>query len=639
MAFSKILIANRGEIACRVIRTARRMGYRTVAVFSDADRAAPHVAAADEAVRIGQPAPSDSYLRIEAILEAARRANADAIHPGYGFLSENASFARACADADILLIGPPAEAMAIMGDKARAKARMVDVGVPVLPGSAVASAAAAEGIGYPVMVKAVAGGGGRGMRLVHAATDLSSALETASREAQSAFGDGALMLEKFVARGRHIEFQIFVDAHGNCVHLGERDCTAQRRRQKVIEESPSPVVSDALRAGMGKAAVRAARAVGYRGAGTIEFILDEDGQFFFLEMNTRLQVEHPVTECVTGLDLVEWQLRVGNGEKLPLLQAEISFAGHAIEARLCAEDPYDAFAPQTGVIRYWRPDIAHIRIDHGATEGGEISPFYDSLVAKFIAHGATRDDARRRLMAGLEASPLLGVPTNAGFLKTLLRSEDFCDGHMHTGTIDEWAGTSILQRPAPGERVWALAAAILASPRDGFRNRGGASYGMTLHIGDEVAALRVAVNGRDVIVQNGARETFVRIRSRDHESIGFEIAGVQGRAVVMRNRGSICLAVDGEVWQINEASPMPAAALVTDSLTITAPVTGQLLSILPVGSAVAAGDVIAVIEAMKIETRICAWVTATVDEVFAAAGTQVAAKKILATLVPVEAGA
>jgi len=324
---------------------------------------------------------------------------------------------------------------------------------------------------------------------------------------------------------------------------------------------------------------------------------------------------------------------------LPLRQEEISFTGHAIEARLCAEDPYDAFAPQTGVIKYWRPEMARIRIDSGVAESGEISPFYDSLVAKLIAHGTNRDDARRRLIAGLEMSPLLGIPNNAGFLKTLLRSDDFCAADMHTGTIDEWAGTAILERPAPGERVWALVAAILAAPRDGFRNRGVAAYGMNLHAGGKVAALRVALNGPDIIVQHDMRESFVRIISRDHENVGFEIAGVRGRAVVVRNGDSICLSMDGEVWQVREASPVPAAEPVTDRLTITAPVTGQLLSILPVGSAVAAGDVVAVIEAMKIETRISAHVAATVGEVFATAGTQVAAKKRLAALVPVEARA
>jgi geranyl-CoA carboxylase alpha subunit len=634
MRLDKILIANRGEIACRVIRTARAMGYRTVAVFSDADAAAPHVAGADEAVRIGGAAASDSYLRVDAILQAARRIGADAVHPGYGFLSENAGFASACADGNLVFIGPPPEAIRIMSDKALAKARMVQAGVPVVQGAPAVSAAAAAAIGYPVMVKAVAGGGGRGMRLVQNEDGLADAMASASREAQSAFGDGSLMLEAFIRRGQHIEFQIFADSHGNFIHLGERDCTAQRRRQKLIEESPSLALDHSLRARMAEAALLAARAVAYQGAGTIEFILDDTGQFYFLEMNTRLQVEHTVTECVTGLDLVEWQIRVARGEALPR-QADIRFAGHAIEARLCAEDAYDDFAPQTGAIKYWSPGDAGIRVDSGIVQGGAVSPHYDSMVAKLIAHGPTRQDAIRRLVAGLDASPLLGLSTNAGFLKSLLQSDEFVEARIHTGMIDGWAGTAILRRPAVTAPHLALAAAILASPRYGFRNRGEAAYGMVLHTLDERFALRVQLAGETVTVRHGESAISVTIVSRDGPHVCFEIDGVRGRAIAVQDGAALHLAVDGDILRFTEPSAATVQAA-TDPWTVTTPVAGQLLAILPVDTIVAPGDALAVIEAMKIETRVCATVAARMGQVFAAAGTQVAAKAILAKLVPME---
>jgi geranyl-CoA carboxylase alpha subunit len=636
MPFSKILIANRGEIACRVIRTARDMGYRTVAVYSQADALAPHVRMADQAVLIGAAPASESYLRIDAILDAARRTGADAIHPGYGFLSENAEFAKACAAQDIVFIGPPVEAIEIMGDKARAKARMVEAGVPVVPGADIASAAAAEKLGYPVMVKAVAGGGGRGMRLVHDAEALPDTLISAAREAVSAFGDGRLMLEKFVHHGRHIEFQIFADIHGNCVHLGERDCTAQRRRQKVIEESPSPVVDHVLRARMAEAAVKAARAVDYRGAGTIEFILDAKENFYFLEMNTRLQVEHPVTECVTGLDLVAWQLMVENGERLPLRQEEIQFNGHAIEARLCVEDPYEKFTPQTGTIRYWRPDRAGVRVDSGIDEGGEVSPYYDSLVAKFVAHGATRQDACRRLVAAIDRAPLLGIANNANFLKSLLQSPTFTEARMHTGSIDDWTKDEILQRPAVSTASLALAASLLAAPQSGFRNRGAAQYAMTLKTPDGMKQLHVSAAGDNVKIRNGDDQVEVRILSRDWPRMAFEINGVRGEALAVMAGSTLHLWFNGEALSVTEPSALAATEPKVNPLRIVTPVAGNLLSLLPVGSTVAAGDVVAVIEAMKIETRIVAQVAATVGEVFATPGGQVTAKKLLAALLPLE---
>ncbi len=635
MSFSSILVANRGEIACRIIRTVRAMGYKTVAVFSDADVAAPHVALADKAVRIGPGPAAESYLRADALIAAAQAAGADAIHPGYGFLSENADFGQSCADAGIVFIGPPPGVIREMGDKARAKVLMAAAGVPVVPGSEVASVEEAASIGYPIMVKAVAGGGGRGMRVVRSADALAEAMKSASREALSAFGDGTLMLEKLIEYGRHIEIQVFADAHGNAVHLGERDCTAQRRRQKIIEESPSPIVGAEMRARMGADAVKAALAVGYRGAGTIEFIVDTDQKYYFLEMNTRLQVEHPVTEFVTGLDLVEWQLRVAAGEKLPLSQSDISFKGHAIEARLCAEDPYAGFAPQTGEILYWRPETAEgIRIDSGITEGGAVTPFYDSMVAKIIAHGATRADAVRRLAAALGAAALFGLPTNAKFLQDLLRTPEFRDAQMHTGMIDAWAEQSalILARPMPATGTVALAVAILAGTEQKFRNRGAAEFGMTLETSGGPVSLHVRASHRGVEVFQGEAKTAIRIVAVDGTKIRFERDGIFGHATALRDGDALHLAADGMVHIFTEPSPFAAAEPKADPSRILAPVSGTLLFIMPPGTAVAAGDVVAVIEAMKIETRIEARVAGMVANVHSMAGQQVSAKMLVAEI-------
>src|SRR5688500_18440198 len=455
--FDRILVANRGEIACRVMRTARRMGYRTVAVYSEADATSPHVKLADEAVYIGPAPAAQSYLSIAALLDAAKKTGANALHPGYGFLSERADFAQACADASLVFIGPPPAAIRAMGDKAFAKRRMLEAGVPCAPGylgddqSDARLQQEANALGFPLLVKAVAGGGGRGMRLMRGASEVAAALAAARREAESAFGDGTLMLERLIERGKHIEIQVFADAHGHVIHLGERDCSAQRRRQKVIEEAPSPVVSAALRDAMGRDAVAAAHAVGYVGAGTVEFIVDAQLKHWFLEMNTRLQVEHPVTECITGLDLVEWQLRVAAGEPLPLTQEQVRFDGHAIEVRLYTEDPYAQWRPQTGRIAHWQPDAARalgvpglhagarhgVRVDDGITEGTTVGPHYDAMVAKLIAHGRDRADAVRRLVAALDASPLLGVRNNARFLRDLLLSEAFTNAQLTTSMLDD----------------------------------------------------------------------------------------------------------------------------------------------------------------------------------------------------------
>jgi len=438
-SFKSLLIANRGEIALRILRTARRMGLRTIAVYSDADRDAPHVRAADEAVRIGGPAPRDSYLDIGAIL----RAGGEAVHPGYGFLSENADFAEAVLKAGRTWVGPPPAAIRAMGDKANAKAIAARAGVPVLP-------TYDKDPAFPVMIKALAGGGGRGMRLVRSKAELAAALKSARSEAGHAFGDERVLLEKALLRPRHVEIQVFADGRGNCVHLGERDCSVQRRHQKLIEETPSPAVDAKLRAQMGKAAIAAAKAVGYVGAGTVEFLLEE-GRFWFMEMNTRLQVEHPVTERVTGLDLVEWQLRVAAGEPLPARQQDIGFSGHAIEARLCAEDPARDLLPQAGTLTQWQPS-SRVRVDHALAPGIQITPFYDSLVAKLIAHAPTRDEARAQLAAALEETVATGVPTNKDFLAAVLRDRRFANGEATTdflshfdpeaGDFGEWSGWS-----------------------------------------------------------------------------------------------------------------------------------------------------------------------------------------------------
>ncbi len=467
MAFNRILIANRGEIAVRIIRGARALGYHTVAVYSDGDRDAPHVAAAVEALRIGAAPVGDSYLNSAAILSAARQSGAEAIHPGYGFFSENAAFARACIDAGLVFIGPDPEAIEIMGNKSGARARVIAAGVPCAPGyegdhqDPEFLRAEADRIGYPVMIKAAMGGGGRGMRLVAAAGEFNDALLKATAEARSAFGSGAVLLEKALLDVRHVEVQVFGDRHGTILHLGERDCSVQRRHQKVLEEAPSPAVNAELRERMGLAAVAVARAVNYVGAGTVEFLLDASGNFYFMEMNTRLQVEHPVTELVTGLDLVEWQLRVAAGEALPLAQEQIELNGHAIEVRLYAEDPSANYLPQTGRIVAWRPaENTGVRVDSGIIEGQQVTPHYDPMLAKIIAHGVNRDQALRRLRTALEDTRLLGVVTNREFLQNILRESDFADGGATTAFLAE--RPQLCARPQSDGAATALAAVLLS---------------------------------------------------------------------------------------------------------------------------------------------------------------------------------
>ena len=643
MLFNKILIANRGEIACRIIRSARDLGYQTVAVFSDADADAPHVALADEAVHIGASPAAQSYLNVPALLEAARKTGADAVHPGYGFLSENAAFARACADAGLVFIGPPAAAIEAMGNKALAKRRMQEAGVPCAPGylgadqSDAVLTAEAHALGFPLLVKAVAGGGGRGMRLVQSAEELQAGIDGARREALSAFGDATLMLEKLISSGRHVEIQVFADAHGNAVHLGERDCTAQRRRQKVIEESPSPVMTPVLREAMGRDAVAVARAVGYRGAGTVEFMVDAHLKHYFLEMNTRLQVEHPVTEMVTGLDLVEWQLRVAAGEPLPLQQDQITFSGHAIEVRLYAEDPYQGFAPQSGNVLWWQPrraSRAGIRVDDGIRQGSAVSPFYDSMVAKFIAHGRDRDEAIRRLRAALVQAPLLGLKNNAGFLRDLLDHVAFRQSTLTTESLDRWKlqGGTLFAPPAVGDDAWALAAAALVwREQVGWRTDSVASYGLRLQCGDTLRELRVRADEQGVVtVSVDATHVEILILSWSDGVLRYHCADVQRSAVAVRDGGVLHLSVDGVSHAFREVSAFPSADAVQDASRALAPVAGTVSQVLvSAGQAVQTGQRLLCVEAMKMEMWLCAQSPGTVRAVHTSVGEQVKSAALL----------
>ena len=643
VTFRSILVANRGEIACRIMRTARALGYRTVAVYSDADAGAPHVLLADVAVRIGPAPAAESYLNVAALLAAARATGADAVHPGYGFLSENTAFAGACVEAGLVFIGPPAEAIAAMGDKAGAKRRMIAAGVPTAPGylgadqSDAGLCAEADKLGYPLLVKAVAGGGGRGMRLAQGAAGLPEALAGARREAMPAFGEVTSTLVRLIPCGRHVEIQVFADAHGNAVHLGERDCTAQRRRQKVLEEAPSPIVSPALRAAMGRDAVAAALAVGYRGAGTVEFIVDQDQRHYFLEMNTRLQVEHPVTETITGQDLVEWQLRVAAGEALPLRQDEIRCDGHAIEARLYAEDPYAGFAPQAGAVLHFRPEAATrpgVRVDAGIAEGGTVTPFYDAMLAKVIAHGHDRNDAIRRLMAALEDAPLLGLATNGRFLRDLVDHESFRAATLHTTLLDEWldSGAAILQRPQPDAGDWQLAAAVFAG-KPGWRATSVAGFDMTLSCNGDTRTLRIDSSGGTTRVGAGDSATEVRIESEPGGRLRYTLGGVTRHAILHRDGDTLRLSREAAVFVFSEASPFPVVASTHDPRIARATVVGTIARIeVAAGDTVTAGQTLAVIEAMKMEMRVTANAAGTVAAVRVLVGQQVAAGTILVEL-------
>jgi geranyl-CoA carboxylase alpha subunit len=646
--FSKLLVANRAEIACRVLRTARAMGYATVAVYSAADRDLPHVRQADEAVYLGPAPAAESYLNIERILDAARRSGVDAVHPGYGFLSENADFAEACTRAGLIFVGPPAEAMRMMGDKARAKAIMSEAGVPVVPGfwgSADDRRLNEEAarIGFPLLVKATAGGGGRGIRRVADAGALQDALEGARREATGAFGDGTLMLERYLAHARHVEVQVFADHHGHVIHLGERDCSAQRRRQKIIEEAPCASIGAELRRSLGEAAVSAARAVGYRGAGTVEFIVDAEGRYYFLEMNTRLQVEHPVTELITGLDLVRLQLSVAAGNPLPLTQSELSFSGHAIEARLYAEDPAQGFAPQTG--RILRFDLARaslergVRVDTGFERGSLISPYYDALIAKIVAHGETRAEARRRLSRALREAAIFGPRTNAGFLHALLQSPPFLQAEVHTALIDGWLAQphSLLARAAPSDELWALAACVFAEAQsaDGYRPRGLEAVELTLACDASTRKARVvrADHGAEVRFAEVALE--IAMLERDECCLRYQAGAVQRRVPFLREDDALHLSHDGTVFVFREPNASTAGQPEVDPRRVVAPIAGVVgrVTVAP-GQLVRKGDVLLVIEAMKMEIRVNAGIAARVVALRCQPGEQVDANELLLELDP-----
>nr|WP_246188519.1 biotin carboxylase N-terminal domain-containing protein [Nitratireductor arenosus] len=645
-----MLIANRGEIACRIAATARRMGIATVAVYSDADRAALHVRQADEAVRIGGAQASLSYLDGDAVIAAALATGAEAIHPGYGFLSENADFAEACQAAGLVFVGPPPDAIRVMGDKARAKAVMVEAGVPVVPGydgadqSAERLAEAAREIGFPVLIKAAAGGGGRGMRRVDRAEAFNTALESARREAEAAFGDGRVLLEKLVTEARHVEVQVFADAHGNVVHMGERDCSAQRRHQKIVEETPSPFVDAAMGAAMAVDAVAAAKAVGYVGAGTVEFIVGADRQHHFLEMNTRLQVEHPVTEMVTGIDLVEWQLRVAAGEPLPLREEDIDFYGHAIEARLYAEDPADGFRPQSGEILFWQPQVgtgeAGIRIDSGVAAGDRVSPHYDPMIAKLVAHGRNRDEAIDRLVRALRARPLFGLTTNRGFLIDLLEGGDFRQGGVTTGFIDGLLGSGRAAMGAQALQDWhfALAGAVLALHVDGdwFRSSAVATCPLTLTCGGDTrhVVADIARGLVSAIRVDGDAAALTEIVLHGQE-LRYVHGGTPARVTVFVSGRMVWLDMDGHSLAFRETDPLAARPPVADASRVTAPVTGLLRSVAVVaGDQVEPGDTLAVIEAMKMETALAATVSGTVRAVHRGEGDQVGAGDLLIELDP-----
>jgi geranyl-CoA carboxylase alpha subunit len=670
--FTKLLVANRGEIAARVIRTARALGYETVAVYSTPDADGLAISLADEAVHIGPAAAAESYLDTEAILAAAKRTGADAIHPGYGFLSENAAFARACADAGIVFVGPPPEAIEAMGDKAAAKAKMIAADVPTVPGyqgeqSVERLRAEAERIGYPVLLKATAGGGGRGMRRVDAPEQIEAAIEGASREAQNAFGSGELLLEKLVEGARHVEIQVFADAHGNAIHLGERDCSAQRRHQKIIEESPCPVVEAELRERMGAAAVAAAKAIAYVGAGTVEFLLAADGSFYFLEMNTRLQVEHPVTELVTGLDLVQWQLEVAAGRELPLVQEQIVLAGHAIEARLYAEDPATGFLPQTGEILAWQPaDNPGLRVDHGLLVGRarkqHIGSDYDPMVAKLIAHGDTREQARRRLLLGLRDTALLGPASNKRFLIDLLGHEVFVAGEVTTAFVEsEQAASLLAAAPAPSPAAMALAAVLWletvrdhAQPRPGFPVAWHSAHGsspstLELRCGDEVHAVRLWPEGGEddrprwtvELPHMEAEAMTLRVLVNDGVHLRFELDGHQRRAhYAWTPNHELQLELDARTHIFAEHRPHEGEAESSDGAdgTIRAPTMGRVLAVfVEVGAQVEAGARLLTLEAMKIESTITTPVAGSVDDVRVRVGDQVDKAQVLITITPAEA--
>jgi geranyl-CoA carboxylase alpha subunit len=609
------MIANRGEIAARIIRSARSAGYRTIAVYSEADRDAPFVAMADRRVALGAGDATATYLDQPKLIAAAIAAGADAIHPGYGFLAERASFAEACVQANLIFIGPRPETITLMGDKAQAKAHMRRHNVPVVPGydgadqSDATLIAEATALGPPLLIKAVAGGGGRGMREVNHLDELNDALAAARREALASFGDDRLMLEKRIDEGRHIEVQICGDHFGTILHLSDRDCTAQRRRQKIIEEAPAASLPASVRTALQQAAVTAAQSVNYRGVGTIEFILDPADQFYFLEMNTRIQVEHTITEVITGIDLVDWQLRIAAGEPFPCCQDEIITTGHAIEARICAEDPDHHFAPQTGTIRYWRPplDAPGIRIDAGITEGAIITPYYDSMLAKIIAHGRDRPQAIRRLQAALIQSPIIGLTTNIDFLIDLLSSTEFQTHAVRVNTLDHWRPPHRNDTDSQTTLAWALAAALYAGiDRHGLFNRPPAPVELTLSSADQQRTCHIVKINQDWRITLDDHDFIFTELTRENTTLRYIANGVGGAAIALDHDESLTLCIDGHTHNFRACSIAQERSKAARNPEIRAPLSGRLIMCASEGDDLQAGDKLAIIEAMKMETAITA---------------------------------
>lgn len=656
----RLLIANRGEIACRVIRTAKSLGINTVAVYSDADSEALHTRAADQAVHIGASAVSESYLSIERIIQAARDTGCDAIHPGYGFLSENAAFATACGEAGLIFVGPSASAIELMGDKARAKRAMIEAGVPCIPGyqgedqATETLAAEAKRIGFPVMIKAAAGGGGRGMRLVGDSSSLERAIETARSEALGAFGVDELILERALASPRHVEVQVFGDTLGNLVYLGERDCSVQRRHQKVIEEAPCPVMTEELRAAMGKAAVCAARAVDYVSAGTVEFLLDRDGAFYFLEMNTRLQVEHPVTELITGMDLVELQLKVAAGEPLGFGQEDVRLSGHAIEVRLYAEDPCNNFLPSTGKIKQWRsPAGDGVRVDAGIESGSEVSPYYDPMLAKVIAGGDTREEARQRLVKSLSESALVGPATNRDFLIDALNRETFAKGQATTAFIGEEYGEDGFEL-APSVADFGMAAvaqyklrtlSALSEALDVNSELLNWSSGVSL---DAVSVYQTDDGSVSFNTRPTGAQTYA-VRVGEVSLAEFTILDVGDRTMTLeygRERRKVAyyahedgltltLATNRLQFTVKDRAAAESDSDARGSGRVVSPMHGQLIEIfVQPGDSVTKGQRLAVLEAMKMQHEISAPVDGTVKEVHAQRDAQVAWDALLIEIEP-----
>ncbi|WP_046731614.1 biotin carboxylase N-terminal domain-containing protein [Streptomyces humi] len=658
--FDTVLVANRGEIAVRVVRTLRSLGVRSVAVYSDADADARHVREADTAVRLGPAPAGESYLSVARLLDAAARTDAQAVHPGYGFLAENAAFARACEAAGLVFIGPPADAIALMGDKIRAKETVEAAGVPVVPGGRDPELAdAARALGAPVLLKPSAGGGGKGMRLVRDLALLDDEIAAARREARASFGDDTLLVERWVDRPRHIEIQVLADGHGNVVHLGERECSLQRRHQKVVEEAPSVLLDEATRAAMGEAAVQAARSCGYVGAGTVEFIVPggDPSSYYFMEMNTRLQVEHPVTELVTGLDLVEWQLRVAAGERLPYGQGDIALTGHAVEARICAEDPARGFLPTGGtVLLLDEPSGAGVRTDSGLSEGTEVGSRYDPMLSKVIAYGPDRETALRKLRAALAGTVTLGVGTNAGFLRRLLAHPAVVAGELDTGLVEREAD-GLVPDAVPAQ-VYAAAALLRhgalapaggpgwADPfaaTDGWRlggRRAWTPYHLQVPGRDPVTVrVRSTPDGTAELLLPGSAEpvrgSVPRGRTEGHR-FTFGLDGVTHSFAALPD--GTWLGLDGDAWQVRDHDPVAAtldrgAHSGADSLTAPMPGTVTVVKV-AVGDEVTAGQSLLVVEAMKMEHVISAPHAGTVAELDVRPGTTVAMDQVLAVVAP-----